>query len=154
MRCCFCGKYLAYPDVMYYESRTCHRQCYLNSSEKEKLFVFIKGLYGISEIGDKIKSQVENFMSSIDGLTFSDIKDALCYFHSIKGNPIVSRDTIGIVPKIYEEAKSYFFLLKIRQNSFKKNYPSLNSIDREKITVKKEEKKKKLYDIDSIAGRG
>ena len=138
---------------MYFENRTCHRNCYINSSEKEKLFVFIRSLYGVSEISDKIKSQIDNFMSIIKDLTFADIRNSLYYFHNVQRNPVVARDTIGIVPKIYEEARNYFFLLKMKQNSFRKSYSNLESISREKIVMKEKPNPKKIYDIDSIVGR-
>lgn len=151
-RCCFCGKYLTTSEVMYYEGRQAHRECYKESSEKEKLFVFIKSLYSIAEVGDKIKSQVDNFMSSINNLTYADIRDSLYYFHIVSGNPITSRDTIGIVPKIYEEARSYFFYLRLKRNTFKKGYKKFLEKETEQVIIKRSERERKLYNLDEIVG--
>lgn len=151
-RCCFCGRYLANSEAIYYEGRQAHRECYKGSSEKDKLFVFIKSLYSIAEVGDKIKSQVENFMNSINNLTYTDIRDSLYYFHIVSGNPITSRDTIGIVPKIYEEARSYFFYLRLKRNTFKKGYQKFLEKETEQVTLKRKESEKKLYNLDEIVG--
>lgn len=129
-----------------------HRGCYLNSSEKEKLMLFIKGFYGVAKISSKIISQIENFMNTYRDMSYKDIEDSLIYFHRTKRNPIVERDTIGIVPIIYLEARSHMLIAQLANASMAKGIKRFRERkkEREPISIIAPKRRRKLYDLELI----
>lgn len=72
-------------------------------------------LFNKNYVSPKIQSQINNFVEKYD-YTYSGIHRSLIYWIEIKKHPYdTSYDSIGIVPKIYENAKNYFRALWLAQ---------------------------------------
>lgn len=93
----------------------CHQKAFDNKSKEEKdkeiLENYIKQLFGISTLSDKIKRQLKTYMSDKEKhYTYSGIYKTLKYFFEIKGNSIEKANGgIGIVSWVYDEAYRYWY---------------------------------------------
>lgn len=101
-----------------------------NNQQREHLEQYICKLFDFDEIPINYKQQIDKFIKDYK-LTLKGIEGSLYYFYEILDNSIENDVCMGIVPRIYEESKSYFKekseIAKINQNFTRKD---------EKIVVK------------------
>lgn len=99
--------------------RYAHKKCADNQSgeQKEKIALeqYLMKLFEMEYVAPRIQTQIKKFMKE-NNFTYSGIKKALIYFHEVRGNPVDKKaPSIGIVPWIYDEAKSYYYDLWMAQ---------------------------------------
>lgn len=114
VKCLYCSKYFdrISEPCQKIGNRYAHQECYdRNYTEsdmyKEKIFEFIKQLYGSNYKYQQIESQRKNFVKK--GISNKEIYYALKYYFEVQNGSIEkSEGRIGIVPYVYEEAKEYY----------------------------------------------
>lgn len=75
--------------------------------EKQKLILFIKELFAISECPEVVLYAIEKALK--DGKKLSGIKGTLIYYYNIKGNPTDNINIIGtVIQREYANAAQYF----------------------------------------------
>lgn len=98
--------------------RWVHSGCALIHPENdyEKLMIYIIQLYKLKEnyIPQKLQKQVTQYENEYE-YTYSGMQKALHYWYEIKKNPIDRNRGIGIIPRIYAEAKRYYYSLYLTQ---------------------------------------
>lgn len=115
--CPICKQYvLETDDIKKYQNKKCHKPCLDNlidlkddtQGDKQKLTEYICKIFDIKEISNLIDNQINKYIKDLD-YSYSGIYGSLYYFYDLKENQI-SEDIngIGIVPFVYEEAKSFF----------------------------------------------
>lgn len=119
VKCPYCGKYFHRELEEYVQInkvRYAHKACYdrhnaeISQEERdyEILINYIKQLFKIDVISEKIKKQIKDYHND-RAYTYSGIYKSLVWFYQIKGNSIEKANGgIGIVPYVYEDAKNYY----------------------------------------------
>ncbi len=152
VKCSFC-EYQVDKDVsVRYNNKNFHAACAEKQKDKDDLVEYICRLFGLKRPGPTVYSQLKNFMEKYSHYTFKGVKNALIYFYEVQKNSTKnSKQGIGIVPYIYDEAFQYFSKLGNKQNKIKE---SLNKqLDKEVQVIKATEKKetnKKFIDLTLI----
>lgn len=120
--CLYCGEKFDRDKeeaVLVKGKRYAHKACALTEEEKrsqdekdlEDLENYIKRLLNISVIDQKIKRQINDYVSKYN-YTYSGIKKALIYFYEVKGNSTEKANGgIGIVGYCYRQAYEYYYAL-------------------------------------------
>lgn len=120
--CLYCGQKFDRDKeeaVLVKGKRYAHKSCALTEEEKrsqdekdlEDLENYIKRLLNISVIDQKIKRQINDYVSKYN-YTYSGIKKALIYFYEVKGNSTEKANGgIGIVGYCYRQAYEYYYAL-------------------------------------------
>lgn len=104
----------------------------LTDKDREELNNYICQLFGVDLLPYTINKQIEEYTSQLE-YSFSSIEKTLRYFYEFKENQIdVSRQTIGIVPYIYEEAKR-FYEQAFQANQINQDCEIINRIETIKI---------------------
>lgn len=108
-------------------------------------------LFKLEYVTPSIKKQIKNFIETYN-FTYSGIRKSLIYFYEIKGNPIIKKATIGIVPYIYREADNYYYTIWLAKqyNNTKKNNNTQSKVEIIKIKPPQREplKRKKFSFLD------
>lgn len=119
VKCLFCGKSFDSSTEEYIKPnsrRYAHKKCFeeheqaksKEEKDKEQLENYIKKLFGIDCISDKIKRQIKDFKEN-KNYSYSGMYKSLKYFFEIKGNSIdKANNGIGIIGYIYDEAYKYW----------------------------------------------
>lgn len=126
VKCPYCDKYF-YRDVEEFvqinKTRYAHKACYerhtaeLTQEERdlEILNKFIKKLFNIDTVSEKIKRQIKDYHDN-KNYTYSGIYKSLVWFYEIKKHPIdKANGGIGIVPYVYEDARNYYTAMWMAQ---------------------------------------
>lgn len=117
--CCYCKQPFNKKLTSGYGKRGkkyFHPECFIKESQrehtdKEKLEMFIMDLYKTEYVSPRIQKQIKEYVEEY-GYTYSGIQYTLEYWINIKKRPYSTKyDTIGIVPHIYEQAKSYKYAI-------------------------------------------
>lgn len=102
------GKKYFHPECFEKENQREH-------TDKEKLDMYIMELYQTDYVSPHIKKQIKDYVEEY-GYTYSGIQATLDYWINIKKHPYDTKyDTIGIVPRIYEQAKAYNYAIYLAQ---------------------------------------
>ncbi len=143
-------------DYVFYKNRYYHAECYekrvleerqveiekekkkeeaankkkKEATEKANLEQFILSLFGYQTMPYVIKAQIDKYVKK-EGYSYSGIHGTLNYFFIIKGNSTKDARGIGIVPYVYEEAKSYYS----KKNSVEKANSNFNGVLVEVVEV-------------------
>ena len=126
VKCLYCGEMFdrTITDfVQVTKLRYAHKICYdkhisdLSQEEKDitALHNYIKTLFNIESLTPRITKQIQTYHEN-NNYTYSGILKSLVYFYQIKGNDISKANGgIGIVPYIYEEARTYYTAIWMAQ---------------------------------------
>ena len=130
VKCPYCDKYFHRELEEYVQvnkTRYAHKACYERHTaemtqeerDKEILEKFIKQLFQIDTISQKIKTQIKDYHEN-KKYTYSGIYKSLVWFYQIKKNPIEKANGgIGIVPYVYEDARAYYTAMWLAQQQNK-----------------------------------
>ena len=106
---------IAMPEL---PNRWVHKGCAAIHPENdyEKLMIYVIKLYKLKEnyIPQKLQKQVTQYENEYE-FTYSGMQKALRYWYEIKKNPIDNKYGLGIIPRIYPEAKQYYYSLYLSQ---------------------------------------
>lgn len=106
---------IAMPEL---PNRWVHKGCATihPANDYEKLMIYVIKLYKLKEnyIPQKLQKQVTQYENDYE-FTYSGMQKALRYWYEIKKNPIDNRYGLGIIPRIYPEAKQYYYSLYLSQ---------------------------------------
>lgn len=102
-----------------YAHKTCYEKAQSNKTQEEKdyeaLANYIKRIFGYSTIPSKISRQITDYKRQYD-FTYSGMLKALIWWFDVKKNTIEGTNGgIGILPYIYNDAKTYYYGLYIAQ---------------------------------------
>lgn len=150
--CKYCGIKFdrdKYPFVQVSSRRYAHKECAEveekeleeKKSEKTELDNYIMELFNEDYVNPRIQKQIKQYVEEYD-YTYSGIRKTLIYFYEVKGNSIKkSNGGIGIVPYIYNEAYSYYYLIeKAKQVNQDKNLERFK-LKEEIVHIKSPERK-------------
>lgn len=138
VKCFYCGntfdrdkEEFSQVQTKRYAHKSCHEEHESKKTQEEKdeenLRKYIKKLFNISTIPQKINKQIEKFVKE-NNYSYSGIERSLIYFYEIKGNSLdKSNGGIGIVPWVYDDAWRYYY--SIWQAKQKQDYVITNQID-------------------------
>lgn len=148
IKCAFCEKPIIMGQQVRLDDKNYHSECAQLAQDKKDLFAYCCTLWGLKAVGPQIANQAKQYYKQ--GYSFKGMRSTLYYFYEIKHNDknkYKGKETIGIIPYVYEEAKQYFETIehKKQQISYQIEHSQITS---ETITIKKTEAKKKpLYDF-------
>lgn len=136
-----------------HSSKTYHQNCFqqfeLGKQHRRELHEYICELYNMPVVSGFILKQIKDY-EEIYGYKLTGIKAALHWFHFIDGNSVEAANKkykaqgIGIVPHIYEKAKSYYqWLGQTYENNSLVNYSF-----EEKVIKTSSPKKREIKNID------
>ena len=76
-------------------------------------------LFNLDYVTPRIQKQLQKYIENYH-YTYSGIHKALTYWFEIKHNPIeAAKESIGIVPYIYQDAYNYYYALWLAQEANK-----------------------------------
>ncbi len=112
----------------------------------DKIYNYLTKEVGLKvNYGDLMK-QCKNFKLKYK-YTYKGIYLTLKYFYGVKkGSPEKSNNRIGIIPYVYEEARSYYETLERKKELINSNiYKQKNNIEKIQIAHKKQDGKKRIH---------
>ena len=104
------------------KGRYVHKKC--NSvrpqDDKDEMMLYLIKLYNLKDdyILPKFMLQLSDFEKQYH-FTYSGMLKALKYWYEIKRNPVNKNYGLGIIPRIYEQAKMYYYNLWLAQEQNK-----------------------------------
>lgn len=158
--CKYCGERFDRDNEPFVEissRRYAHKKCVdkieNNISQEEKdynnLEKYIKNLFKVTNINIKTRKQIKDFRENY-GFTYSGILKTLYWWYEIKGHTTeLSKDGIGIVPYVYEDAEKYYYTLymaKALNQNINEYKPKIEEIEIASPRVSK--KPLKLFNLD------
>lgn len=152
VKCLECGIKLEKTDATVYKGKNYHADCVLVKQEREELHSTICRILKLKAPGPRIYSQIKGFREQ--GLTYSDMKNALVYFYEVKRQSTDrSNSGIGIVPFVYEEANYYFN--RIEKKKAKIAASAVNHSGEKRVVIMKkqpikEEVRKVTFDLENM----
>lgn len=93
-----------------------HEECKIKDdqrehTDKEKLDDYVMNLFNMDYVSPRIQKQINDYVDTY-GYTYSGILYTLQYWIDIKKHAYDTKyDSIGIVPKIYEQARQYKYAI-------------------------------------------
>lgn len=169
VKCPICGKSFDRDIVPCHQDgrRYLHIECWArqeasktqDDKDKEALEEYIKELFKLGTIPQKIQKQIESFHKEYH-YTYTGIKKSLVYHFEVKKGDIKQANGgIGIVPYVYEQARIYYY--QIWQAQQKNTEKVIDDYIPKVINIKiknpqKQPKKRKLFsflDEEEIDGK-
>ena len=107
--------------------RYAHKKCYdkiqANKTQEEKdyeaLLSYVKKIFGYSTIPSKVSRQITDYKKEYN-FSYSGMLKALLWWFEVKKNSVeAANGGIGILPYIYNDAKTYYYGLYMAQLSNK-----------------------------------
>lgn len=152
VKCAFCDQLVDKDVAARYNSKNYHANCAEKQKDKDELLDYVCKLFGLKRPGPAIYSQLKNFMAKNSYYTFKGILNALTYFYEVKKNSTKnSKQGIGIVPYVYDEASEYYANISYKQHKIAKSVEKQLVTSPKEIHVKKEtnsKKRKTLYELE------
>jgi hypothetical protein len=104
-----------------YAHKTCYDKVQLGKNQEEKdyeaLIAYIKQKFELNTISAKISKQIANYRKDYN-FTYSGMLKALIWWFDVKHNTLEKTNGgIGILPYIYNDAKTYYYGLYLAQNA-------------------------------------
>lgn len=151
VKCPYCETKLDKEDAVEYKRKYYHQECFetwRNEAEtRNELIDYICNLYKIDAPTGMILSQIKKFQEELN-YKYKGMELALKYFYETLDNKPREGDGVGIIPFVYEEAKSHY----IKQQRIAESVE--NNKGEETIIVYIDQhidkRKKKKIDISSI----
>jgi hypothetical protein len=151
VKCSLCGLGVLKTEAVRYKNKNYHADCKTKKIEKEELSEYICRLFSLKAPGPRINAQLKSFFEKYPNYTHKGIKQALEYFYEIQKKPIEKANQgIGIVPYVYDSAQEYFNNISLRQERVAQDLSNSLDVQTQTIVVKKQEKKKQLYDLNNL----
>lgn len=147
VKCKYCKKEFRKSETEYIQitnSQYAHVSCAELESKREKtdaekLDDYIMKLFGYDYVPPRAKKQINEYIEEYN-YTYSGMLKALIYYYEIKGGDTEqAHDGVGILPYIYETAKSYYFNLWQAQqkNNLKDIKQFIPDVEEVRITAPK-----------------
>lgn len=151
VKCSKCGMYFDADKVPFIKTsarRYAHLQCDNEDPilvDKLNLELYIKKLFNIDTIPFVIGKQINDYIKQYN-FTYSGIQKTLEYCFEIKKKNLQKdKETIGIVPYYYNEAKKYFYDIYLSQNANKDlNIKETIQYKNKEITISQPQSKKSV----------
>ena len=106
---------IAMPEL---PNRWVHKGCAQihPANDLEKLMIYIIQLYKLKDnyIPQRLMKQITQYENDYE-FTYSGMLKALKYWYEIKKHPIDTNFGVGIIPRVYAEAKQYYYSLYLAQ---------------------------------------
>ena len=151
VKCSLCGLGVLKAEAVRHKNKNYHADCKAKKIEKEELSEYICRLFSLKAPGPRINAQLKSFFEKYPNYTHKGIKQALEYFYEIQKKPIEKANQgIGIVPYVYDSAQEYFNNISLRQERVAQALSNSLDAQTQTIVVKKQEKKKQLYDLNNL----
>lgn len=104
-----------------YAHKSCHNKAQAEKTQDEKdyeaLVNYIKKVFGYTTISAKISRQITDYKREYN-FTYSGMLKALTWWFDVKKNTTENTNGgIGILPYIYNDAKTYYYGLFLAQNA-------------------------------------
>ncbi|PAD70577.1 hypothetical protein CHH83_01885 [Bacillus sp. 7586-K] len=150
VKCPYCEQKHDKDTAVEYNKRYYHRDCFdtwrADVEHRKELIDYICTLYKIDAPTGMITKQIKDFQEEYN-YKYKGMELALRYFYETLDNRVREGDGIGIIPFVYEEAKSHYIKqLKIAE--------SVENLKEEELTVyinpKLNKRKSKKIDIAAI----
>lgn len=112
LKCVHCGKPIIKSEVVKRRDKNFHADCVEEYEDKIALFDYCCSLWGLKAVGPVIARQAKMFREQ--GYTYKGMMFSLKYFYEVRHNDkdkFKGRETIGIIPHIYDEAKYFYSAL-------------------------------------------
>lgn len=110
VKCYYCGEQVATSErVKNDKGYNFHPECLKEQIERKELYDYCCYIWGMKGPGPLIIRQAKLYREK--GFTFKGMLMSLKYFYEVQGNDrakFKGKETIGIIPYIYEEAKLYY----------------------------------------------
>ncbi len=125
-KCFYCGEQFDRNEEPFvavnarrYAHKKCHDQAQANKTQDEKdyeaLTNYIKKTYNYSTIPAKISRQITDYKKQYN-FSYSGMLKALTWWFDVKNNTLEGTNGgIGILPYIYNDARTYYYGLYIAQ---------------------------------------
>jgi len=125
-KCIYCGNQFDRNEEEWvavnnrrYAHKSCHDQAQAGKTQEEKdyeaLTKYIKQKFMLQTISAKITRQITDYRKQYN-FTYSGMLKALMWWFDVKGNTLeATNGGIGILPYIYNDAKSYYYGLYMAQ---------------------------------------
>ena len=151
VKCSLCGNGVLKTEAERYKNKNYHADCLEIQLSKEELTDYICRLFSLKAPGPRIYTQIKTFLDKYPHYTYKGIKQALVYFYEVQKKPIdKANQGIGIVPYVYDSAQEYFNNISLRQERVANALSNSLNVQTQNIIVKKQEKKKELYDLENL----
>lgn len=149
VKCPYCEEKLDKDEAHEYKKRYYHQKCFTTwqreGNEYNELMDYISKLYSVDFPSIMIKKQVKDLKD--EGYKYKGMELALRYFFDTLGNRVQENAGVGIIPYVYEEAKSNY----LKQ---KKIAESIDNLKEKEVTVyintNQSKRKNKKIDISAI----
>lgn len=139
VKCHFCEQKVEKSEAARYDNKNFHPHCLEEYKAKLELIDYICKTFGFKtgKPGPRIYSQIKLYREK-NHYTYLGMKNSLIYFYEIKKNNLndKNKETIGIIPYIYEEAQEYFSKLENKKALIKKELEKTKVIEPTKIYLK------------------
>ena len=120
-KCVFCNQQFDRNEeefVAVNNRRYAHKKCYdavQDEKDYEELINYIKKIFKYTSISAKVTRQITDYKKQY-GFTYSGMKKALVWWFEVKKNSVeAANGGIGILPYIYNDAKTYYYGLYLAQ---------------------------------------
>ena len=151
VKCSLCGLGVLKAEAVRYKNKNYHADCKEKKVEKEELSEYICRLFSLKAPGPRINTQLKSFFEKYPNYTYKGIKQALEFFYEVQKKPKEKANQgIGIVPYLYDSAQEYFNNISLRQERVAEALSNSLNVQTQNIVVKKQEKEKKLYDLNNL----
>lgn len=130
VKCVYCQKSFdrdKMPFVAVTARRYAHKECAEAENNKQKQEVddkiklneYIMNLFNFEYVTPRIQKQIQKYIEEYH-YTYSGIHKALVYWFDVKHNSVeAAKESIGIVPYIYQDAYNYYYAVWLAQEANK-----------------------------------
>lgn len=154
VKCAYCGGQFDRDLGQRYKDKNYHKNCYKEVKEKDELTEYICKIFHLKKPGPRNYSLIKRY--STQGLTYTGMLNALKYFYEVQNHSTEkAKESIGIIPYVYEEANKYYNDINNRKEKIKEVVEQKEQ--EKKVTVKvrldkKSNRNKTLIDLEGLIG--
>lgn len=156
VNCFYCKEAVDRDCTVRFEDKNFHEECLKEYQDKREIYKYVARLFKFkseTRPGPLIISQLKTFKEKYPHYTYQGILNALIYFFDIKKNSTAkSKESIGIVPYVYDEAQEYFRRLENKKEEIAEVIEKQLAEKPVVLKIKKveEKKEKKLYNLEEL----
>lgn len=149
VKCAYCGGSLDRDKGVRYKDKNYHNKCCQSVKERERVTQYICYLFELKAPGPRNYALLKKYID--EGYTYKGIFYSLKYFFEVqKNDKSKSKESIGIVPYVYEEAQRYFNELENKQEKIKGAIKPAETLN---VTITaKQNKGRKTLNLDDLLG--
>lgn len=150
LKCAHCEQPILKEEVVKRKGKNFHAACVAEYEDKLALFDYCCNLWGLQTVGPLIARQAKNYRAQ--GYTYKGMMFSLKYFYEVRHNDrnkFKGRETIGIIPHIYDEAKYFYSALTEQRKEIAEQLIEQNqqSIEVRRIKKSPSQKKAPVYEF-------